>query len=117
MAISKCLIALVLAAPLVSAQAAALDFWTGTVELQGNALYLSRCDAAKNRYKLAGSKQILSNLRSQLGAENIKPGQHLVAELVAAHRLDKADHTLVVDSISSARVGTSCHLSDALSGS
>lgn len=117
MAISKQLIALVLAAPLASAHAAALDFWTGTVELQGNTLYLSRCDAAQNRYKLAGSKEVLSSLRSQLNAEKIKPGQHLVTELVAAHRSEKSGHTLVVDSISTARIGKSCHLSDLLSGS
>lgn len=87
------------------------DVFIGTVELDGNALILRRCDLVENRYALVDA-----------------PGGHTMDKLrktrlpaygeVIARYVEGADggSILQVHSIENLTPGKNCHLSDALGG-
>ncbi|GAA0743370.1 hypothetical protein CA233_09655 [Sphingomonas sp. ABOLD] len=87
------------------------DVFIGTVELDGTALILRRCDLAENRYALAEAPggHVLDTLR--------KAGLPAYGEVIGRYVEGKDGGSILqVEHVEALTPGKTCHLSDALGG-
>ncbi|WP_294331828.1 hypothetical protein [uncultured Sphingomonas sp.] len=84
------------------------DIFIGTIERDGDAIVLRRCDLAENRYTLvdAGGVQAMAKLRK---AKLPAYGE------VVAHAVEQGDGVILqVERVDKLTPGKSCHLADVL---
>ena len=105
------LLVLVIAGLGLAGNASAQDVYIGTLEKDGDALILSRCDLGDTRYELRDDAEDDAPVADWLKRDIVKPTQVSVYGSV-----EEQDDTyiLTVMAIDEVKPGVNCHLSDAL---